>query len=604
VPDLTAIPGVQELWALTRGDPAIRVALIDGPAELEHPAFKGAGIEVVAPSWLPRERDPTYPRGDEVRLYHGTWVASVLFAPPGGDVTGIAPGCTGVLVPSLRGEPTDHDPLNLARALECALANGASVVLVEHCLPSRSGDIDDVLKRVLRANAPDGALIVASAGNEEGLSSCFPAALPDVLAVGAYDDEGRVLGFSNWGPEYDGHGIVAPGANILGAVPGGGTRSHKGTSCAAPIVAGVAALLLSLQRERGAVPDPAVIRSALLSTAAPCSARDSDRNPRRCLAGKLDVAAATERVLSELPRRAARAGAGSSSASGVGPSAIPEQTLIFALGTLGYDFETEARRTSFARFMAGDVMYYADTSDAWSVAQHLRNHPADVMGLTWTLLLGTKPIYAIAPAGSNAPDVNARLVDLLDQQQLRGDYRVERVSLPGRLTGRDVRLLSGETVPQVELDAQRGLHGWSIAQIVASAAAQVSAPSAYDEALREAVGEYLARLYFDMANPGRTPAQRALNFAGTNALQPARSIFDALRDGKLLDTIDTRPSIACRPDSECWDVRLVFADPENSRRARDVRRFAVDVGDTVPVAVNEIEERPEPPPGEPWTMTM
>ena len=136
------------------------------------------------------------------------------------------------------------------------------------------------------------------------------------------------------------------------------------------------------------------------------------------------------------------------------------------------------------------------------------------MGLTWTLVVGTEPIYAIAPAGSHAPDVNARLVALLGQQQLRGDYCVERVSLPGRLTGRDVRLLSGETVPEVEVVAPRGLHGWSVAQIVASAAAQVGAPWAYDEALREALREYLARLYFDMANPGRTPAQRALNFAG------------------------------------------------------------------------------------------
>ena len=36
------LPGLRELWALTLGDPAITIALLDGPVALDHPCFQGA----------------------------------------------------------------------------------------------------------------------------------------------------------------------------------------------------------------------------------------------------------------------------------------------------------------------------------------------------------------------------------------------------------------------------------------------------------------------------------------------------------------------------------------------------------------------------------
>jgi Subtilase family/PatG C-terminal len=615
VPDLAAIPGMAELWALTRGEPAVRVALIDGPVDLEHPCFEGTGLEVVEPSWLPREREVTaYPHGYGARLGHGTWVASVLFGALDSAVPGLACGCTGVLVPSLRGEATDHDPSNAARAIEGAMQAGASVVVAELCLPSRSGDVDDLVKRAVRGATRDGALVIAAAGNEEALSSCFPAALPDVLAVGAYDDEGRVFGFSNWGPAYDGHGIVAPGGNIIGATPGGGTKHHKGTSCSTPVVAGVAALLLSLQAQRGTTPDPAAVRHALISSAAPCSARDTDGNPQRCIAGRLDVRAATELVLSDL-KRAARGSVplsgrprGAMRASSAEPEAQPPGTPVFALGRIGYDFGTRARRDSFARLLAGDAVRFADPSDERSMADHLARNPSDVMALTWTLRRDATPIYAVAPSGSYVGGIDAQLIDLLRRQQILGDARVERMSLPGRLTGSDVELLSGEVVPVVELQSHRGLRALSIAEMADGAAREAQPPGSYNpatqEALREALREYLARIYLDMANPGRTSAQRALNFAGTTPLLVAGGLRRALADGKVLDTIHTEPSTVGRPGSDCWDVRVSFVDPENNRRSRDVFRFSFDVSDTVPVTLGSLPALPEPPPELVYGQTM
>lgn len=153
--------------------------------------------------------------------------------------------------------------------------------------------------------------------------------------------------------------------------------------------------------------------------------------------------------------------------------------------------------------------------------------------------------------------------------------------------------MSGEVVPVVELTALRGLSALSISPLAAAAAAvQPAGPDR--AALLRAVREFLSRIY-SMPNAGRTPAQRALNFAATNAYQPAGSIAHALANGKVLDTIDTLRSVACRSDAECWDVRLSFFDPENDRRAREVARFTFDVGDTVPVTLNEVKDWPEPP---------
>src|SRR4051794_37644081 len=84
-------PGLAELWARTRGDPRVRVAVLDGPVDLRHPSFSGADLEVAGgPA-------PAAPDGGPATR-HGTHVASVLFGQPGGPVVGLAPRCRGLLV--------------------------------------------------------------------------------------------------------------------------------------------------------------------------------------------------------------------------------------------------------------------------------------------------------------------------------------------------------------------------------------------------------------------------------------------------------------------------------------------------------------------------
>src|SRR5262249_3560830 len=97
--------------------------------------------------------------------------------------------------------------------------------------------------------------------------------------------------FSNHGDDYRDHGILAPGEDIEGAVPGGGTARRHGTSYAAPIVSGVVALLTSREMKRGRGAGPRDICHALLESAITCEAQPAD-DCGRLFRGRLDIAGA------------------------------------------------------------------------------------------------------------------------------------------------------------------------------------------------------------------------------------------------------------------------------------------------------------------------
>ena len=92
----SSIPGVRELWALTRGSPRIRVAMIDGVVDVEHPALASSNLSTLLTVASARAgaRD------------HGTMIAGLLFS----DRYGLAPGCHGLLAPICRRRHVDARP--------------------------------------------------------------------------------------------------------------------------------------------------------------------------------------------------------------------------------------------------------------------------------------------------------------------------------------------------------------------------------------------------------------------------------------------------------------------------------------------------------------
>lgn len=134
-------------------------------------------------------------------------------------------------------------------AVDYAVQNGAAVISASW----GSFQDSEILKEAFVRAQAAGVLVVAAVGNNpQGLDiddrPFFPASyeLPNILSVAASDKAGELASFSNFG--YLSADVAAPGVDIWGYTPQG-PKSMSGTSMAAPLVAGAAALL------RGAHPN-------------------------------------------------------------------------------------------------------------------------------------------------------------------------------------------------------------------------------------------------------------------------------------------------------------------------------------------------------------
>lgn len=267
--------------------------------------------------------------------------------------------------------------------------------------------------------------------------------------------------------------------------------------------------------------------------------------------------------------------------------------MVYALGVLGYDFGTEARRDTFKQLMPAADLLPANPYDGRQMVDYLTANLAEARSLIWTLNIELTPVYAIEPVGAFARDVYEILRFMLAGEiraESDTDY-VERVSIPGLLTDRTVRLFSGQVVPVIEPVNTRGMYGWKTNTLVDSAlrASAAAGLDASKEAnIRSTLEQFLNRVYYDLRNLGKTSRDRALNFAVTNAFQAAATFSDPLIAGMQLDEISVDKSPFCRMDSDCWDVKLKFFDPENSQRANRIYRYTVDVSDLIPVTMGEV----------------
>ena len=518
------------------------------------------------------------------------------------------------------------------------MTRGVSVISISGGQFRPSGAAHPTLEDSVRECHRRGILIVAAAGNEGCECLHVPAAMPSVLAVGAMDDEGRPLDFSNWGRAYADQGVLAPGQDVLGAAPGGGLVSRTGTSYATPIVAGLAGLLLSLQLRRGGRPDVAAVRMAILQGAVGC---DEQPYPdcRRLLAGRLNVerslifltkgstsmseleavvhegqvAASTLAQADECPVRPTDSAAPAAWAPGRtevarpefvaagvvasdcgcgcgGGTKAPQPVKAYAIGQVGYDFGTEARRDSFLQAMGAEVITLQ------GLLTYLKENPYEASRLTWTLMMESTPIYAIQAAGPYADVAYQRLVSFLENH-LQG--HADLSSIPGFIAGTTV-LMAGQTVPVI-MPVVRGMYNWTTSKLCAAILGEKPTKGSdeshetfsarmrsFDEQ-SNSLQNFLDRVYYEFKNLGVKPEDRAINYAGTNLFQ-AREVFEQASAQSLqLEAINVAPSTVCRPESECYDVQLRFFDPTAVlTKARRLFLYTVDVSDVIPVSVGKV----------------
>src|SRR5262245_54228945 len=260
--------------------------------------------------------------------------------------------------------------------------------------------------------------------------------------------------------------------------------------------------------------------------------------------------------------------------------------LVYALGRISYDFASQSRRDSIKQKM-GELLRPEEPND---ILNHLNVNPYDSSAIQWILNLDSTPIYVIEPRGAFARDAYDLLRQFLREQVTEG---VERVSIPGVISGM-TRHRSGLVIPVVAPEI-RGMYSWTTQALAAAVVGAPPEPSAGEERQQEyrerqrGITNFLERVYYEIRNLGRTPQERALNFAATNAFEVERVYERAIREEMELDTIEVEPSPVCPPGADCWDVKLLFFFPQRPvQTVRRVYRFTVDVADVVPATVGPV----------------
>lgn len=168
---------------------------------------------------------------------HGTAVASLLAGT--GAVRGAAPGAALLAADIYGRDPAGGNAVALARALGWLAARGAKVVTI-----SLVGPANPVVAATVRAVQAKGVTVVAAVGNDgPAAPPAYPASYPGVVAVTGVDARNRPLIEAGRALHLD---FAAPGADMLAAAPTGAPRAVRGTSFAAPLVAGRLARLGSL----------------------------------------------------------------------------------------------------------------------------------------------------------------------------------------------------------------------------------------------------------------------------------------------------------------------------------------------------------------------
>ncbi|MEK6675395.1 MAG: S8 family serine peptidase [Planctomycetota bacterium] len=171
-------------------------------------------------------------------LGHGTAVAGVLGAMSdnGIGVAGVTWSCP--IIPVRAADSAGKSSSRyVASGILWALGHGAKAINVSFA-PLWS---DRVIRSAAEQAFHRGSLVVMSAGNSSSVATA--GGYVEGVFVGALNDQSGIASFSDRGPFVD---LVAPGTTVLSTSRGGGYSAVDGTSFAAPIVTGVAALVWSV----------------------------------------------------------------------------------------------------------------------------------------------------------------------------------------------------------------------------------------------------------------------------------------------------------------------------------------------------------------------
>ncbi len=169
-------------------------------------------------------------------LGHGTKMAGLIAGhghSSGDGVLGVAPEAA-IIPVKVAGKKNNSQ--NLPAGINWAAEAKAGVINVSGAAVN-SRNLSSAVEAAIRADS----IVVAASGNtSDDLRMAFPAALPDVLAVGAIDRSGKVAKFSITDSRVT---LCAPGVEMVTTAAGNKYAEGNGTSQATAIVSGAAALV-------------------------------------------------------------------------------------------------------------------------------------------------------------------------------------------------------------------------------------------------------------------------------------------------------------------------------------------------------------------------
>jgi serine protease len=227
---------VSQAWDLSKSTGNQVVAVLDTGVDAGHPDLVGhlvTGYNAISPNSGPIDDNG-----------HGTMTLGIIAAGAnnGIGVAGVGWSTKAMPVKVLDANGSGYDA-DIAEGIDWAVAHGAKVINMSLGGPGDNPVLHDAIVRANNA----GVAMVAAAGNDGTGATQYPAAYQQVIAVGATDAAGALTDFSSYGPWVD---LAAPGRDILSTGPRQLTPAGfepywycTGTSCSAPIVSGIAALV-------------------------------------------------------------------------------------------------------------------------------------------------------------------------------------------------------------------------------------------------------------------------------------------------------------------------------------------------------------------------
>lgn len=233
-----------QAWDIQKGNPNIKVAIVDNGIDVGHPDLKNKIVAQV--DVADGDNNPTPPK-QTLEWSHGTHTSGLAGAQTNNGI-GIASIGYNISLMAVKVAPDTSDGSRMYfgyQGMIWAVDHGANVMNLSWGGPGYNKTGQEIVNYIYNK----GCVIVASAGNDGNSTISYPAGYNHVISVAATNSDDTKASFSQYGSTID---VCAPGGTYNGLYGiystvdlGPQYGFMEGTSMSSPIVAGLCGLMLS-----------------------------------------------------------------------------------------------------------------------------------------------------------------------------------------------------------------------------------------------------------------------------------------------------------------------------------------------------------------------